>query len=62
MRYSEVIRKLKKAGCSFHSHGKNHDWWYSPITGIKFQVLRHQSQEAVSRTVENISKQSGVKF
>ncbi len=59
MRYSEVIRKLKKGGCSFLSHGKNHDWWFSPITGIKFQIPRHSSQEAKDRTLENISKHWG---
>lgn len=62
MKTAELIRKLKKAGCIFHSHGTNHDWWYSPITKQKFQVPRHASQEIGIVLRKNIGKQSGVKF
>lgn len=45
MKTSELIRKLKKEGCTLLCHGTNHDWWSSPITKQKFQVPRHASQE-----------------
>ena len=62
MKYSEVERKLKKAGCYFVSHGTNHDWWYSPITNRRFQIPRHKGAEAKGKTLKSISEQSGVKF
>ena len=31
MKYAEVERKLRKAGCYFVLHGANYDWWYSPL-------------------------------
>jgi len=62
MKYSEVERKLKKAGCYFVSHGANHDWWYSPITNRRFQIPRHKSAEAKGKTLKSISEQSGVKL
>lgn len=62
MKYSEIEKKLKRAGCKFLLHGTNHDWWYSPITGQRFQVPRHKNEEAKRGTLKNISEQSGVKF
>lgn len=32
MKYSEIERKLKKAGCIWVKDGKKHPIWYSPIT------------------------------
>ena len=55
MKYSEVERKLKKRGCRYLESGRNHDWWYSPITGRRFQIPRHKSQEAKEKTLKNIS-------
>lgn len=61
MKYSEIHRKLKKAGC--YEIGTNrHPWWYSPITGKKFQTSHHESEEAASGTLRQIEKLSGVKF
>jgi predicted RNA binding protein YcfA (HicA-like mRNA interferase family) len=60
MKYSEVIRILKKHGCNLVSHGGNHDKWFSPITNRYFMLPRHISQEAKNGTVKSISKQSGV--
>ncbi len=62
MKYSEVERALKKAGCYFVSHGANHDWWFSPITNRKFQISRHKSEEAKYTTLKSIGEQAGVKF
>ena len=45
MRTVELKRKLQKYGCYFLTNGKNHEWWYSPITDQKFQVPRHASED-----------------
>jgi len=62
MKTSEAVKKLSKAGCYFVSHGANHDWWYSPITGKRFQVPRHQSQEVSLTTKKSIENYSGIKL
>lgn len=56
MRTSEFKKVLSDAGCYFVSHGGCHDKWYSPITGDKFMVPRHDSQE-IPRAIE---KQAGI--
>ena len=62
MKTSEAIRKLKKAGCCFVEHGGEHDCWYSPLTGKRFRIPRHHSQELATGTKKSIEKISGVKF
>jgi predicted RNA binding protein YcfA (HicA-like mRNA interferase family) len=53
---------MRKVGCYFLEHGKEHDCWYSPITEKRFRVPRHPSQELASGTGKSIEKLSGVKF
>lgn len=60
MKYSEIEKKLKKAGCYWSRDSKKHPWWYSPITGLEFQLSHHKSQEAKKGTMKSISKDSGV--
>jgi len=60
MKYSEVERKLRRAGCYFVLHGANHDWWFSSITNRRFQLPRHKNEEAKGKTLKSISEQSGV--
>lgn len=62
MKYSEVKRKLQKAGCYCEREGANHEIWYSPLTGREFPVSRHNSEEAKTGTIKSITKQSGVKL
>ncbi len=62
MKYSEVERKLRKAGCFWVRDGKKHPWWYSPVTDIEFQLSHHKSQEVKKGTLQSISKASGVKL
>lgn len=62
MKYAEIERKLKKAGCYWIKDGKKHPIWYSPITGKEFQTSHHKSEEAKYGTQQQISKDSGVKF
>ena len=61
MKYSELERMLKKAGCWIDHEAKRHTMWYSPITGELFPVPRHQGQEAKTGTVNNILKAAGLK-
>lgn len=62
LKYSEVERKLKKAGCFIVRQGKRHPIWFSPISGRSFPVSNHKSEEAKKGTLQSISKQSGVKL
>jgi len=56
--YSDLIRRLKEAGCSFVRMGKgSHEIWYSPISGRNFAV----SRSVVSAPLANdILKQAGL--
>ncbi|MDR0695085.1 MAG: type II toxin-antitoxin system HicA family toxin [Prevotellaceae bacterium] len=60
MKTSEATRKLAKAGCYFVEHGKEHDCWYSPVTGKRFRLPRHASQELATGTKKSIEKLAGV--
>ena len=61
MKYSELERKLKKAGC-YYVYDGDHPIWYSPITGQKFKLSHHISEEVKTGTLKAISKASGVKL
>lgn len=62
MKYSEVERKLKKAGCYYVRDGRKHPIWYSPITGKEFQTSHHKSEEVKFGTLQSIIRDSGVKM
>ena len=62
MKYSEVEKKLKKEGCSFYKDSSNHPIWFSPITGKKFVLSYHRSEEVKLGTLKSISKDSVVKL
>lgn len=57
----EKKRELKKIGCYKIKEGKRHEIWYSPKTGKKFPVPRHDSQELATGTMNSIDKDSGLK-
>ena len=61
MTYAELKRLLKKNGCRFDHQGKQHEIWYSPMTGQQFPVGRHNSQEVFSGTYKAIMRQAGIK-
>lgn len=61
MNYKELERKLKKAGCYYIDDGTNHANWYSPKTGLRFQVPRHGRQEVPTGTCNRILKDAGLK-
>ncbi|MBR4135233.1 MAG: type II toxin-antitoxin system HicA family toxin [Bacteroidales bacterium] len=60
MKYSELEKILKKAGC--YLVGSNaHPIWYSPITGKRFQTGHHKSEEVKKGTLDKIMKIAGIK-
>jgi len=62
MKYSELERKLSKAGCQLVRSGGNHPIWFSPITGMTFPTGNHKNEEVKTGTLKSISKLSGVKI
>ena len=62
MKYSEIHRKLRRAGCMVVKNGKRHPIWYSSLTGMYFEISYHESEEAKPGTMRDIEKRSGVKF
>ena len=61
MKYSELKRRLRKAGCRKVKECANHEKWFSPITQEYFFVPRHDSQEVKPATLESILKAAGLK-
>lgn len=61
MKYSELERKLKKAGCYDTGEKMNgHPLWYSPLTEKFFKMSYHKSQEVKQGTLKSILKDSGL--
>ena len=60
MRYSELEKKLRAAGCTVSREGSNHRLWYSPITGEIFPVGRHKEQEVPKGTLKSILRAAGL--
>lgn len=61
MKYSELHRKLKKAGC--YPTGKSrakHPEWYSPITGKTFITSHHETKEVALGTLLSILDAAGL--
>lgn len=55
MKYNELERLAKKAGC--YDTGRQqagHPLWYSPITGHYFQMSNHGSEEVAKSTLRAI--------
>lgn len=61
MRVSEIVKMIKKAGCWKVREGESHEIWYSPITGKKFSVSRHKTEELPPGTENSIKKDAGLK-
>lgn len=60
MRYSELERKLKNVGCYKINEGKRHETWVNPITGKKFMVGRHKTEEVPIGTLKSIMRDAGL--
>ena len=60
MKYSELERELKKIKCYIQRPGRNHDIWYSPVTGKTFPVSRHKTEEVPTGTLRAIRRDAGL--
>ena len=60
LKVSELVKELKHIGCYKTREGSNHEIWKSPVTGKKFQLPRHYSQELPTGTEKNIRKSAGL--
>ena len=61
MKYSELHKKLRKAGC--YPTGKEiagHPEWYSPLTGKYFPTSHHGGHEVAPGTLRNIKRDAGI--
>ncbi len=41
MKRTDLVRKLEELGCVFVRHGRKHDWYRNPKTGVYQPVPRH---------------------
>ena len=61
MKYSELERRLLRAGCvSLDEEQNGHPLWYSPMTGKTFQMSHHKSQEVARGTLVKILRTAGL--
>ncbi len=60
MTTAELVRLLKKHGCTFIGHNKKHDMYQSPHTGKTFMVGRHPSEEVRTGTLGKILRDAGI--
>ncbi|MBR1633685.1 MAG: type II toxin-antitoxin system HicA family toxin [Lachnospiraceae bacterium] len=59
---SEIVRKIRReTNCYFLREGGNHEIWFNPDTGAKFQIPRHYSQELKKKTERSIREKAGLK-
>jgi len=42
MKRRDLIRSLEQHGCVLIRHGRRHDWYRNPSTGVSQPVPRHQ--------------------
>ena len=62
MKYNELEKMVKKAGCyDTGAQQAGHPLWYSPKTGMTFQMSNHGSEEVAKGTLNQILKRAGLK-
>lgn len=61
MKVSELKQLLRKNDCYFYRQGSRHEIWISRITGKKFQVPRHETQDVPVGTLKSIKESAGIK-
>lgn len=61
MKVSEVKQVLRRHGCYFYRQGSRHEIWISRVTGLKFQVPRHGTQDVPKGTLDAIFTAAGLK-
>jgi mRNA interferase HicA len=52
MKRVDLIRAIEQIGCRLIRHGRKHDWYRNPLTGISQPVPRHREvQEHLARHI-----------
>ena len=62
MKYSELMKLLRRAGCYEKDRKGRHPKWFSPITGNDFYLSHHEKEEIPRGTLRSILRDSGVKL
>ena len=60
MKYSELEKLLRKAGCYEVSRDGAHPIWYSPTTKNYFPTGHHKNREVANGTLRAILKKAGL--
>jgi len=60
MKYNELCKKLRKAGCFPLRHGGRHDIWQNPTNGACAAIPRHGAEEVKIYTLKAIYRQLGL--
>lgn len=60
MKYNELYKKLREAGCSLLRHGKRHDIWINLRTGMTAELPRHGTEEVPKGTLKSICRRLGL--
>ena len=60
MKYSELEKMLRAAGCRPEREGNNHRIWFSPITGERFPVGYHKTKDVPRGTLKSILVAAGL--
>ena len=61
MKYNELERMLKEAGCELVTRKGRHPVWKNPKTGKLFTTSHHGSQEVKPGTLKSIMRDAGLK-
>ncbi|SET22383.1 type II toxin-antitoxin system HicA family toxin [Prevotella sp. kh1p2] len=62
MKYKELEKKVKRAGCyDTHRQMGGHPLWYCPATDKYFRMSNHSSEEVATGTLNAILKAAGIK-
>jgi len=61
IKYSELKKILRRAGCCLSREGSRHEVWFNPKTGKYFEVGRHNSHDVKKGTLNSILKDAGIK-
>jgi hypothetical protein len=57
MKKGELLRRIKAQGCVFVKHGKKHDVYKNPRTGIEERIPRHNdiNENLAKNIIANLS-------
>ena len=57
MKKGELLKRIKAQGCIFVKHGKKHDVYMNPRTGMEERIPRHSdiNEELAKIIIKNLS-------